>query len=142
MSLIDNFDDLKLRLKDKWLDYYEANQSWIASTGIHPNDRVHPYYGFVLGVASTIEPEVAKLIELFARLYPDVDNIAVVLGIYFNPRVELRARAEAAKDIQEAKLLTSGEDDNSEDKQIEEIKVDDLGLDILREEASQLINNS
>lgn len=149
MSLVNNFDDLKLRLKDKWLDYYEANHSWITSTGLHPNNRVHPAYGFVLGVVSALEPEAAEFINLFARTNPNVDNLAMVLGLYFDPRVALQARAETVNDIQEAKLLTSGDgDDNSEDDTEEEVKVDeevnidDLGLDNLGNEDSQSMDNS
>jgi hypothetical protein len=121
MSLVNNFDALKSRLKDKWLDYYEANHSWITSTGLHPNNRVHPAYEFVLGVVSALEPEAAEFISLFARTNPNVDNLAMVLGLYFDPRVELRARTEVAKEvIQEAKLLSASEADDT-DPLIEEL---------------------
>lgn len=137
MSLVNNFDDLKFRLKDKWLDYYEANQSWITSTGIHPNNRVHPYYGFVLGVASLLEPEAGDFINLFARTSPNVESIAMVLGLYFNPRDELQARAARVakvveiEEIQEAKLLTASGEDYT-----------DPLLEELRREARQMNSNS
>ena len=102
MSLIDNFDELKSGLKDKWLDYYEANQSWIQATEIHHPSNTHPSYYFVLGVITTLEPKAIELIYfLSTRISQSVETIAVTLGLYFDPRVELKARYEAAKKLVE-----------------------------------------
>ena len=142
MSLIDDFDELKSGLTDKWLNYYEANQSWINSTGLHSGQGYNPNYYFVIGVVATLEPKATELIYfLSTRLRQNVDTIAQTLGLAFDPIPVLQTRAEAAKNIQEAKLLTSGDNDSSEDEP-EEVKVDDLGLDILRKEASQLSSNN
>ncbi len=133
MSLIDEFDELKSGLKEKWLDYYEANQAWINSTGIHHAKGYNPNSYFVIGVVATLDPKATELIYfLSTRLGQNIDTITQTLGLAFDPIPVLKAREEEAKKlVQEAKLLTASGEDYT-----------DPLLEELRREAREINNTS
>lgn len=100
------FDDFKASLKEKWLDYYEANRDWlnevIATNGRWYNDTwggVRPDSRFILGVASVLEPQLQEFLPTLTQLNSDPTALVRSLGLDFEPDAELAIRAETRSRI-------------------------------------------
>jgi len=158
MEIFEEFEQMKAELKEKWLDYYDINRDWIKVANLHrgigwkdfingTESVIHcPSGALILGVISSLDKRASDFIKVLTKLSGScgVDQTIFGLGLRFDPEAALEERRiaqEEKEEIQEAKLLTSGEDNEDEDDEIEQVKVDDLGLDELRREASKL-NNS
>jgi len=150
MKILEELEQLKAELKEKWLDYYEINQTWIKVAAIHKghtwtevingtNTTLYcPDSKLIIGVVSDSDPRVSEFIQVSTQFSGtcNLDKIVEALGLRFDPDVALAERAEAAAKLEEAKLLAA---------QLQETKlsvaitrpIDDLGLDKLRKE----INN-
>lgn len=148
MDFLEEFEQVKAELREKWLDYYEANRSWIKIANLHKGQRWDevidgtdttlwcPNSNLIIGFATGLDKRIANSIKISIHLSGsgNVDKIVEGLGLKFDPDIALKAREEYEDDEED--------DDSSEDEEVEEEKVDDLGLDILRKEASQLMNDS
>ena len=147
MDILEEFEQVKVELREKWLDYYEANHRWIKIANLHkgqcwdvPIDGVNtrlwcPSSPLILGVVSTLDKRVADSIQIAMQLSSNcgIDKIIEGLGLRFDPDIALEERRiaqEEKEEIQEAKLLSEGENDEDEDD-------DELGLEALRREANQ-----
>lgn len=98
-----NIDQLRRSLKDRWLDYYEENRSWISrlSIWVSCEGQRRPSSSFILGVLSIEEPRLTELLPLIVDLSTHPDRIVVALGLNFDPEQELnhqkRLKAENLK---------------------------------------------
>lgn len=97
-----NIDQLRRSLKDRWLDYYEANRSWISrlSIWVSCEGKRRPSSSFILGVLSTEEPRLTEMLPLIVDLSNHPDRIVVALGLNFDPEQELnhkQLKAETPK---------------------------------------------
>lgn len=99
-----NIDQLRRSLKDRWLDYYQENRSWITrlSIWVSCDGKRRPSSSFILGALSTIEPRLVDLLPLIVDLSNHPDRIIVALGLNFDPEQELhlkqlKAEAESPK---------------------------------------------
>ncbi|MBF2051769.1 MAG: DUF5331 domain-containing protein [Leptolyngbya sp. IPPAS B-1204] len=103
-----NIDHLRKTLKSAWLNYYRQNRHWIMRLGVWVNcqDQRRPSASFILGVLSTLEPQLVQLLPLVVDLNSNPDRIVIALGLNFNPEEEL-ATADTAED--EAKLPVASE---------------------------------
>ena len=122
-KLIEQPEQFKAELKDKWLDYYEANRNWLQPL-IHSSIRswqdsvnsteykeledsesnyypCHPNSYFILGVVSILEPEIQGLCNFVSPSNPD--ELVSHLGLDFDPEMELKKRPE--KEITPAEYL-------------------------------------
>lgn len=158
MDIFEDFEQMQAELRKKWLDYYEINRNWIKVSALSKghgwvevingkNISVYcPSSGLIIGVVSTLDKRVSDFIQISIKLFGkcgDLDRIVWGLGLRFDPDVALEERekeAEEIEEIQEAKLLAAGDED--EDDDIEPLRSDDLELDELRKEASQLISDN
>ena len=111
-KLIEQPEQFKAELKDKWLDYYEVNRNWLQPL-IRTNGNWHkgvqykegelekdykpyrPQSLFILGVVSILEPEIQGLCNFISPSNPD--ELMCHLGLDFDPEIELKKRPEKEK---------------------------------------------
>ena len=117
---MENFEDIKVRLKKKWLQYYKHNRTWITKycqencyvsvkgsiegetwttdqrNWEDPNYReVHPPSELILGTITALEPLLAQYwLTAFVDLYANKEKIIVTLGLNFDPELELKKMEE------------------------------------------------
>lgn len=88
------FDSFTSALKEKWLEYYQANREWlnlhmqVAAVKTPDGGRRPPSY-FIIGSLNGIEPKLAQLMLPFSRLNPDPDTLIEVMGLNFDPDIAL-----------------------------------------------------
>jgi hypothetical protein len=110
VNLAEKPEQFKAQLKDKWLDYYEANRSWLQASmdvdrdwydsveyeeeeleqlGFNDYSPRRPNYGFILGVLNILEPQLKGLFTLSPGC---PQNYIQRLGLDFDPEIELKKR--------------------------------------------------
>ncbi|MFW6296061.1 MAG: DUF5331 domain-containing protein [Halothece sp.] len=97
MDLVDELENLKATLKDKWLDYYEANYDWLEKLRLHntydlEDGNTRPSTELILGVITSIEPKLKKFMPFLTILTSDEDKILEALGLNFEPDNALKER--------------------------------------------------
>jgi Family of unknown function (DUF5331) len=86
-----NTQQLRQSLKVKWLTYYQKNRPWVVRMrlwGTYDGQR-RPASSFILGVLSTIEPQLTETFPFILDLSKNPDRIIAALGLNFNPDAEL-----------------------------------------------------
>lgn len=114
MSFIEK---LKASLKDQWLEYYLVNQSWLKKIPgwVQSSDAgKRPPCLLILGSMSTLEPSLKELLLPFCELSPDPTKLVDLLGLNFDPRIELEKRAVEAAKTQEAEIVPFLTDSDTE----------------------------
>jgi Family of unknown function (DUF5331) len=102
-----SFEELKADLKEKWLDYYEANHHWIeklndwTKTAHHGSYRPPAYV--ILGAISVLEPKIKNYLTPLCDIDSRGDSVVKALGLNFNPRIELEERETAL--TQDAEII-------------------------------------
>lgn len=91
------FDDFTSALKQKWLQYYQLNHSWLAlqmevENVKTPDGGRRPSSYLILGVLNALEPKLAQLMLPFSKLNSDPDSLIEVLDLNFDPDVALGKR--------------------------------------------------
>jgi predicted regulator of Ras-like GTPase activity (Roadblock/LC7/MglB family) len=91
------FDNLKTLLKQKWLQFFQVNRSWITfymevESVYTPDGGRRPPSSFILGVVNALEPQLAELMLPFSKLNPDADTLIDVLELNFDPDLLLGNR--------------------------------------------------
>lgn len=131
-------EQFKAELKDKWLNYYQKNRSWLQhymdeSSGWYESVEYEdeelenleldedysprrPQNYFILGVINVLEPSVQGLLALTASLTTDSERIVTALGLDFDPEIELK------KQPQQLEKQKSAADSQYLDQIREEIK--------------------
>jgi hypothetical protein len=87
-----NFEAIKATLKDKWLDYYQDNQSWIMIIKCwqsypyakRPNSKV------ILGSILVLEPAIKPYLLPMLQIDKTGEDVIASLGLNFDPRDEIR----------------------------------------------------
>ncbi|MGB3239859.1 MAG: DUF5331 domain-containing protein, partial [Geitlerinemataceae cyanobacterium] len=94
------FDSFTSALKQKWLEFYQVNRPWLglhmqnASVETPDGGRRPPSY-FIIGALNGLEPKLAQLMLPFSQLNPDADTLIQVLGLDFDPDMQLDASPNA-----------------------------------------------
>lgn len=91
MAFFENFTDV---LRQKWLDYVQANRPWLTlqmqqACVRTPDGGRRPSSLLVLGVVNALEPKLSNLMVPFYQLNPDADALVEVLGLNFDPELVL-----------------------------------------------------
>lgn len=102
MNILEEFNQFKEILKDKWLDYYQVNKPWIELTmknrkKIETSDGgSRPDSDIMLGAISVLEPKSLEKLYLFFLIGDASDTHSVIsaLGLDFDPDLELKKREE------------------------------------------------
>lgn len=112
-------EQFKAELKDKWLNYYQANRSWLQHY-MNENDGWcdsveydeeeledfgvdkdysprRPECYFILGVVTVLEPSVRGLLAFMGHLTDDSEELVRALGLDFDPELELKKRPQQEK---------------------------------------------
>ena len=100
------FNDLTTSLKQKWLQFFQVNRSWLArhmdmqSVSTPDGGRRPPSY-LILGVANALEPQLAELMLPFTKLNPDVDALIDALELHFDPELMRGFPSHTAANLEE-----------------------------------------
>ena len=117
-KLIEQPKQFKAELKDKWLNYYEANRDWLQSfmnknsswaiNVKYEGELEDPKYTprrpnahLILGTITLLEPQTQGWLVLCPHLQTDPNLIIKALGLDFNPELELRKREQQKSQKQE-----------------------------------------
>ena len=92
------FKDFSVALKDKWLQYYQANREWLVlqmdlNSIPTPDGGRRPASSLILGTINALDPEAAQLMLPFSKLNPDPEKLIEVLGLHFDPDLALAGRS-------------------------------------------------
>lgn len=103
------FNDLTTLLKQKWLQFFQDNRSWITlqmqvDAVYTPDGGRRPSSHFILGVVNALEPQLSELMLPFSQLNPDPDALVEVLELNFDPDLFLENLAGNQADILMAAL--------------------------------------
>ncbi|MFM7580690.1 MAG: DUF5331 domain-containing protein [Microcystaceae cyanobacterium] len=110
-----NFEAIKADLKEKWLDYYAANQTWISklmnanSKWNKCSDGYRPIAWLILGAITYTEEPLADFMLPFCELQSDPDQLIQVLGLDFDPDEELERRVKKHEENQQNSLTQTAE---------------------------------
>ncbi|EDX87567.1 hypothetical protein S7335_5277 [Synechococcus sp. PCC 7335] len=91
MAFFENFTSV---IRDKWLDYFRANRTWLevqmGTTSVRtPEGGRRPSSFLILGVVNALEPKLSNLMVPFYQLNSDEDALIDVLGLNFDPEAVL-----------------------------------------------------
>ncbi len=91
------FDTLTTSLRQKWLQFFQVNRSWITlqmqmESVYTPDGGRRPSAYLILGVVNALEPNLAELMLPFSKLNPDADALIDVLELNFDPDLVLGNR--------------------------------------------------
>jgi len=93
MEILENFEQLKLTLREKWLDYYKNNLPLFNTIDINDFDigknLYRPNGSVILSIVILLLPEIKDYILIMANVNPDKEKIVELLGLNFSPKVEL-----------------------------------------------------
>jgi hypothetical protein len=80
-------EHLRASLKDRWLDYYRSNRSWLTRLGVWVTceGERRPSSSFILATLAILEPKLHEMLPLIVDLSSNPDRIVVALGLNFNP---------------------------------------------------------
>ena len=108
-------EQFKAELKDKWLNYYQENRSWLQhymdedggwSDSVDYDEEElknfkieedyeprRPECYFILGVVTVLEPSVRGLLAFAGSLTTDSEELVKALGLDFDPELELQRKS-------------------------------------------------
>jgi len=84
MGIVEEFEEFKAQLKEKWLDYCEINKPFLQDWY---HNSIYPNRDFILGVITVIEPKVIEWIKFYtSHIQPKiaVGNSIDFLGLNFD----------------------------------------------------------
>jgi hypothetical protein len=112
-------EQFKAELKDKWLNYYQANRSWLQDYMNKNNGWIdfvtygqeelnsfgfdksykprRPKCCFILGVVSVLEPSLKGLFAFMAHATGSPEELIGALGLDFDPELEFKKRPQQEK---------------------------------------------
>ncbi|MCL2926109.1 MAG: DUF5331 domain-containing protein [Trichodesmium sp. MAG_R04] len=99
------FKELSTSLKQKWLEYYQKNYSWLIlhmteqNTVQTPDGGRRPLSYLILGILNALEPELEALMLPFSKLKADADSLVEVLGLNFDPDIAIGKKPGFSSDI-------------------------------------------
>ena len=100
------FGSLKNSLKQKWLQYFQSNRSWISlhSSVATPDGGKRPPSYLILGVINALEPQLQELMLPFSKLNLNVDTLIDVLELNFYPNLMLGNSTQATTEVKKRQI--------------------------------------
>jgi hypothetical protein len=97
-----------MSLKDKWLDYYAANRTWIKHLMEKDSswyrktedDCKRPDARFIIGVVSALDSSLRDMLPTFCKLNTNYDALLEAIGLEFDPEKELEKRQQEQPNYQ------------------------------------------
>ncbi|WP_346291049.1 DUF5331 domain-containing protein [Sphaerothrix gracilis] len=110
-----NTEQLRQALRQKWLDYYRENRSWLVRLGVWVTcqGQRRPSSSFILATLAILEPQLGQLLPLVVDLSSNPDRIVAALGLNFNPDEALEHLPEQPRMLPEGAPPPSDFDLNS-----------------------------
>lgn len=107
------FENFTASIRDKWLEYFQVNRPWLSIQMENhsvrtPDGGRRPSSFLILGVVNALEPKLGNLMAPFYRLNANEDSLIEVLGLNFDPDVEL------TKDVGATPGLGAGDADTAQ----------------------------
>ncbi|MFE4106901.1 DUF5331 domain-containing protein [Almyronema epifaneia] len=101
-----NTEQLRQTLRQKWLDYYRENRSWLVRLGVWVTcqGQRRPSSSFILATLAILEPQLSQLLPLVVDLSSNPDRIVAALGLNFNPDEALEALPEKPRMLKGSQL--------------------------------------
>ena len=110
-------EQFKAELKNKWLNYYQANSSWLQHymntnkgwydlvnnyskeelKNLEVEENYQPYRPecyFILGVVSVLEPSLKGLFAFMEYSTGNSEQLVKALGLDFDPELELKKQSQ------------------------------------------------
>jgi hypothetical protein len=138
---MNNTEELKSIIKERWLDYYEINQDWIvkftnANSGWVkcPAGGSRPSALIILGAITCSDSRLVSWMSLFCELHSDPDKLIKVLELDFDPDEEVKIRI---KQREEENSLTQTAEVIGLLSEDLEYKAANEGLNQIREQIKQ-----
>jgi hypothetical protein len=113
---MNNTEELKSIIKERWLDYYEINQDWIvkftngnkgwvdcSSGGSRPNAFL------ILGAITSSDPRISDWMSIFCQLQSDSNELIRVLGLDFDPDEAIKIRIQQREEGKDKALTKTVE---------------------------------
>ncbi|MBF2057124.1 MAG: hypothetical protein IGQ45_07840 [Cyanobacterium sp. T60_A2020_053] len=104
---------IKEQIKEKWLDYWEKNRTWIITSCQYngyrktPDNGRRPRSEFIIVVLTILSSQFAQTwLEIFYSLNSNEDDIVKALGLDFDPDLELKKRQDSE---QQAHLIPAND---------------------------------
>ena len=93
-NILEQQEQLRVELKEKWLNYYQVNRVWLEQLNGHGH-RINDSW-FILGIITALETksELKELLQYFLLVTKDCDSIIRALGLDFDPELELKKRSQ------------------------------------------------
>lgn len=112
---------IREQLKDRWLDYWEKNRSWIIPSCQYngyrktPDNGRRPRSNFIIVVLTVLSNQFALTwLEILYSLNSNEDDIIRALGLDFDPDIELKKREEERENLQQQAHLLPDEDEQKQ----------------------------
>lgn len=96
--MMEDFENLKSIVKEKWLDFYEENLPLfnlidIDNTSLGQS-RYRPDNSTILTIVILLEPKIKDYIQLMAMVEGTQNKIVEILGLNFSPKIAIEERKE------------------------------------------------
>jgi len=108
MDLINDFEELKPILQEKWLDFYEKNKDLLGQYATDSNNYINS--GTILSVLMSLEPKLSdklrnllKILEYMKVSKPDANGLLSIIDIprdFGSLNHKLKEREKAKKELE------------------------------------------
>ena len=106
--IMQNVEELKLLVKEKWLDYYEINQGWIVTfTNANKywvdcsSGGSRPHALIILGAITSSDPRITDWMTIFCQLQSNANELIKVLELDFDPDEAIKIRIQQREEQKE-----------------------------------------
>ncbi len=116
MSILELDEQFKSQLREKWLNYYQANRSWIFALNLQHGHRwqsngyhySRPSSTFIIPVMTALEPQLACFMPGWCK-NGKLDQVLVHLGLDFDPDFAITQRELQTIETKAVSLLPESE---------------------------------
>lgn len=101
------FENFTTSIKQQWLEYFQINRPWLTlqmenSSVRTPDGGRRPSSYLILGVINALEPKLGNLMVPFYKLNANEDALIDVLGLDFDPDVELQKEGTTSVNLDDS----------------------------------------
>lgn len=109
MGIVEEFEEFKAQLREKWLDYYEVNLLCLEKNKLQIPKReisfrnvnsgaieskYRPDDSIILSIIISFDQKTKDYIQFLSMATNDIYKIVELLGLNFDPKIELEKRKE------------------------------------------------
>jgi len=94
MGILKDFETYKAELKQKWIEYYEANLELFDTINMAEYRRKCPDSSMILALIMLTDSQAKEYIELLSMANSDKDKLVQLLELNFNINEEIEKRKQ------------------------------------------------